>query len=46
MVPLFVNTSTPEDYYAANYASARRFRQVINAGYWQADTRITPQITV
>ena len=43
---LFVNTSTPEDYYGANYANPRRFRQTINAGYWQADTRITSKITV
>lgn len=43
---LFVNTSTPENYYTANYANARRFKQTINAGYWQADTRITPKITV
>lgn len=43
---LFVNTSTPENFYTDQYANARRFRQTINAGYWQADTRITSKITV
>jgi TonB-dependent receptor len=43
---LFVNTSTPENFYQDQYANARRFRQTIYAGYWQADTRITPKITI
>ena len=43
---LFVNTMTPENFYTDQYVNARRFRQTINALYWQADTRLTPQITV
>ncbi|MBI5770737.1 MAG: TonB-dependent receptor [Verrucomicrobia bacterium] len=42
----FVNTSTPENFYTSQYANARRFRQTINSGYWQADTRFTPKLTV
>ncbi len=43
---LFVNTSTPENFYTDEYVNLRRFKQTIYAGYWQADTRITPKITV
>jgi iron complex outermembrane receptor protein len=43
---LFVNTSTPNDYFSANYANARNFRQVINAGYIQADVRITSKFQI
>jgi TonB-dependent receptor len=43
---LFVNTMTPENFYSNQYANARRFRQTIYAGYWQADTRVTSKITV
>ena len=43
---LFVNTMTPENYYTDNYANARNFRQTINAGYTQFDTRLTSKIQV
>ncbi|MCX6955138.1 MAG: TonB-dependent receptor [Verrucomicrobia bacterium] len=43
---LFVNTSTPENLYTKEYANPRRFVQTINAGYWQADTRITNKLTL
>jgi len=43
---LFVNTSTPTNYWTANYANARNFRQVINAGYSQADMRLTDEIQI
>ncbi|MDO8629516.1 MAG: TonB-dependent receptor, partial [Phycisphaerales bacterium] len=43
---LFVNTSTPENFYTDQYVNLRRFKQTIYAGYWQADTRITPRITI
>jgi len=41
---LFVNTSTPNDYYNANIANKRQFRQTITAGYAQADLRLTPKL--
>lgn len=43
---LFVNTATPENYYQDHYANPRRFVQTINAGYWQADTRLTSKLVV
>ena len=43
---LFVNTATPENFYNTEYVNLRRFKQTIYAGYWQADTKITPKITV
>jgi TonB-dependent receptor len=43
---LFVNTMTPENYYTDNYVNARHFRQTMDAGYWQADTRLTSKIQI
>ena len=43
---LFVNTMTPGNFYTDNYANARTFRQTMNAGYWQADTRLTSNIQI
>lgn len=43
---LFVNTATPENFYAVNYANRRTFRQTINAGYTQFDTRLTSKFQV
>lgn len=43
---LWTNTSTPEDFYTANYANARHFQQTINAGYAQADMRITSKLQI
>ena len=43
---LFVNTSTPTNYFTANYANARNFLQVMNAGYGQADMRLTNKIQI
>ncbi len=42
----FVNTTTPENYYTSYIANDRNFRQTINAGYWQADTRLTNKLQV
>ncbi len=43
---LFVNTSTPNDYFLATYANRRNFRQVINAGYSQVDMKLTNKIQI
>jgi TonB-dependent receptor len=43
---LFVNTSTPEDYYTARIANPRNFRQTITAWYGQADMRLTSKLQV
>jgi TonB-dependent receptor len=43
---LFVNTSTPNDYYNAFIANARRFRQTVTAAYAQADVRLTERLQI
>jgi TonB-dependent receptor len=43
---LFVNTSTPDDYYNANIANKRQFRQTLTAGYIQADTRLSAKLQI
>jgi iron complex outermembrane recepter protein len=43
---LWVNTSTPEDYYTANYVNSRHFRETITGGYAQADMRITSKLQI
>ncbi|MFM8617672.1 MAG: TonB-dependent receptor domain-containing protein [Opitutaceae bacterium] len=43
---LFVRTATPENFYNAMYAQRRHFVQTINAGYWQADTRLASKLMV
>ena len=43
---LFVNTMTPENYYTDQYVNARHFRQTMDAGYWQSDTRLTSKIQI
>lgn len=43
---LFVNTSTPENYWNAYINNARDFRQTMTAGYAQADTRVTSKLQV
>ena len=42
----WVYTGTPENYYTANYANARHFRQTMNAGYAQADVRLTSKLQI
>jgi iron complex outermembrane recepter protein len=42
----FVNTTTPDDYYTANIANKRKFRQTITAGYAQADVRLTSKLQI
>ena len=42
----FVSTATPENYYADYYASPRKFRQTVNAGYTQFDARPTAQLQI
>ena len=43
---LFVNTATPENFYTDMYVNARHFRQTMNAGYWQADTRLASRLMI
>ncbi len=43
---LFVNSSTPENYYTDYIANARNFRQTVNAAYSQADVRLTAKMQV
>jgi TonB-dependent receptor len=43
---LWTNTSTPANYYQDNYANPRHFRQTLNAGYWQSDTRLTSKLQI
>ena len=43
---LFVRTATPGNFYQTQYANARNFRQTMNAGYWQADTRVTSKLQI
>jgi TonB-dependent receptor len=43
---LFVNTTTVDDYYNANIANKRTFRQTITAGYAQADVRLSPKLQI
>jgi TonB-dependent receptor len=43
---LFVNTATPENYYADYYANPRHFVQTMNAGYWQSDVRLTSTLQI
>jgi hypothetical protein len=43
---LFVNMTTPENFYSDEYANARHYRQTIDAGYWQADTRLTSKLMI
>jgi TonB-dependent receptor len=41
---LFTYMGTPENYYTAFIANKRDFRQVVSAGYSQADVKLTPQL--
>lgn len=41
---LFTYMGTPENYYTAFIANKRDFRQVVSAGYGQADMRLTSQL--
>jgi iron complex outermembrane receptor protein len=41
---LFVNTTTPENYYTAYFANPRNFRQTMKAGYVQTDTKVTRKL--
>ena len=43
---LFVNTSTPENFWNAYVNNARDFRQTMTVGYAQADTRVTSKLQV
>lgn len=43
---LFVDTSTPENFWTAYINNARNFRQTMTAGYAQSDTRITSKLQV
>jgi iron complex outermembrane recepter protein len=43
---MFVSTATPENYYADYFANPRHFRQTINAGYSQADVRLTAKLSL
>ena len=43
---LFVNTSTPENFWNAYVNNARDFRQTMTAGYAQSDTRITSKLQI
>lgn len=41
---LFTHVGTPENYYTSYIANKRDFRQVVNAGYGQADVRLTSRL--
>ncbi len=41
---LFTHVGTPENYYTSYIANKRDFRQVVNAGYGQADVKLTPRL--
>jgi len=41
---LFVYTGTPENYYTSYIANKRDFRQVVSAGYGQADMKLTSRL--
>jgi TonB-dependent receptor len=43
---LFVNTTTPDDYYTAYIATPRNFRQTVTAGYGQADIRLSRRLQI
>ena len=43
---LFVNTTTPDDYYTAFIATPRNFRQTVTAGYGQADIRLSTKLQI
>ncbi len=42
----FVNTSNPENFFTSYINNDRNFRQTINAGYLQDDTRITSKLQI
>lgn len=42
----FVNMSTPENYYTDHYVNAIYYKQTVEAGYWQADSRLTSKLQV
>ena len=42
----FVNMTSPENFYTAQYRNAVYYTQTVNAGYWQADTRLTNKLQV
>ncbi len=41
---LFTHLGTPENYYTSYIANKRDFRQVVSAGYGQADVRLTSKL--
>jgi outer membrane receptor for ferrienterochelin and colicin len=42
----FVNIATVDNYYNSFIVNDKKIRQTINAAYTQADTRITPKLTI
>jgi hypothetical protein len=42
----FVNMTNPENYYSDHYGNTVYYKQLIKAGYWQADTRLTSKFQI
>jgi hypothetical protein len=43
---MFVNTASVDNYYNSFIVNDKHIKQVITAGYWQADTRLSQKLTV